>query len=64
MSFQYPFRKADGKQFESADEIYKALEKKHRATISWAVISSGMVVFTLAMPVPSMHLERTDPLHG
>ncbi|WP_236192335.1 hypothetical protein [Pseudomonas glycinae] len=28
MSFQYPFRKADGKQFESADEIYKALEKE------------------------------------
>ncbi|MHA3734289.1 pesticin C-terminus-like muramidase [Pseudomonas sp. Eth.TT006] len=28
MSFQYPFRKADGKQFSDADEIYKALENE------------------------------------
>ncbi|WP_024643727.1 glycoside hydrolase family 19 protein [Pseudomonas syringae] len=26
MNFQYPFRKADGKQFTDAEEIYKALE--------------------------------------
>ncbi|WP_244997229.1 hypothetical protein [Pseudomonas viridiflava] len=26
MSFQYPFRKADGKQFTDAEEVYKALE--------------------------------------
>ncbi|WP_426233652.1 EF-hand domain-containing protein [Pseudomonas sp. TWP3-2] len=26
MTFQYPFRKADGKQFADAEEIYKALE--------------------------------------
>ncbi|WP_350568395.1 hypothetical protein [Pseudomonas sp. H26/SER47-MNA-CIBAN-0231] len=28
MSFEYPFRKADGKQFSDADEIYKALENE------------------------------------
>lgn len=28
ISFQYPFRKADGKQFADADEIYKALESE------------------------------------
>lgn len=26
MNFQYPFRKADGKQFTDAEEVYKALE--------------------------------------
>ncbi|SNY35924.1 calcium-binding protein [Pseudomonas sp. B21-051] len=26
MNFQYPFRKADGKQFADAEEVYKALE--------------------------------------
>jgi len=28
MSFQYPFRKPDGKQFTGADEVYKALENE------------------------------------
>ena len=28
MSFQYPFRKADGKQFTDAEEVYKALENE------------------------------------
>lgn len=28
MSFQYPFRKADGKQFSDAEEVYKALENE------------------------------------
>lgn len=28
INFQYPFRKADGKQFADADEIYKALESE------------------------------------
>jgi hypothetical protein len=29
MNFQYPFRKADGKQFTDAEEVYKALENEN-----------------------------------
>lgn len=51
LNFQFPIRKADGKQFDSANELYTAIENETSGQYLWVAITFGTVAFILAMPV-------------